>query len=151
MIMATQHHHTTRARNLRKTPNAAEQSLWSVLKGRALDGHKFTRQMPIGPYFADFVCRSSNVVIELDGSQHLTRAAYDRARDEYMLAAGYSVFRVPSAAVLHHREDVCATILAVLEGRIEDFVETHDLRFQRSYAKPMPRGFASRYAQRRGS
>ncbi|MFO1034475.1 MAG: DUF559 domain-containing protein [Hyphomicrobiales bacterium] len=147
--MATRQAPTTRARNLRRTPNAAEQALWAVLKGRALDGHSFTRQMPIGPYFADFVCRSRNVVIELDGSQHLTRAACDRARDEYMLAAGYSVFRVPSTSVLQHRDDVCATILAVLEGRIEDFVEAQDLRFQRSFAKPMPRGFSSRYAQRR--
>jgi very-short-patch-repair endonuclease len=46
-----------RARQLRQTSNAAEQTLWSVLRGRQLAGWKFTRQMPIGPYVADFVCR----------------------------------------------------------------------------------------------
>jgi very-short-patch-repair endonuclease len=113
---------TFRARELRQELNPAERSLWSVLKARKLGGYKFTRQMPIGPYFADFVCRERGVVIEVDGNQHLERASYDRARDEYMLAAGYSVYRVPVNSVLKERAAVCDSILAVLEDRIEDFV-----------------------------
>jgi very-short-patch-repair endonuclease len=140
---------TARARQLRQCENPAEQSLWSILKARQLGGWKFTRQMPIGPYIADFVCRERGVVIEVDGSQHLERAAYDRARDEYMLAAGYSVYRVPVNVVLRERETVGESILAVLEGRIEDFVEAPDLKFARSFAKPLRRGFSSRYAKRR--
>ena len=140
---------STRARQLRKSANPAEQALWAVLKARGLGGWKFTRQLPIGNYIADFVCRERSVVIEVDGSQHLERAACDRARDEYMLAAGYSVYRVPVVSVLREREAVCDSILAVLEGRIEDFVEAPDLKFTRSFAKPMPRGFTSRYAKRR--
>ena len=140
---------TQRARALRQAANPAERAMWAALKSRQLDGYTFTRQLPIGPYYADFVCRARNMVIELDGSQHQEQAAYDRARDEYMMAAGYSVFRVPSASILKDRAAVCDTILAVLENRIEDFVEAHDLRFQRSFAAPMPRGFSSRYAKRR--
>ena len=136
-----------RARQLRQTTNPGEQSLWSILKARQLGGWKFTRQMPIGPYIADFVCRERSVIVEVDGSQHLERAAYDRARDEHMLAAGYSVYRVPVNSVLNEREAVCESILAVLEGRIEDFVEAPDLKFTRSFAKPMRRGFSSRYAK----
>ena len=136
------------ARHLRQNLNPGEQSLWSILKARQLGGWKFTRQMPIGPYIADFVCRERSVVIEVDGGQHLERAAHDRARDEYMLAAGYSVYRVPVNAVLKEREAVCESILAVLEGRIEDFVESPDLRFRRSFAKPARRGFNSRSALR---
>ncbi len=139
---------TFRARTLRQTANPAEQSMWAVLKARGLGGFKFVRQMPIGPYFADFVCRERGVVIEVDGSQHLERAAYDRARDEYMLAAGYSVYRVPVGSVLHDRVAVCDSILAVLENRIEDFVEAPDLKFTRSFAKPVRRGFNSRGALR---
>jgi very-short-patch-repair endonuclease len=137
---------TLRARDLRQTDNPAEQSMWSLMKARGLGGYKFVRQMPIGPYFADFVCRERGVVIEVDGSQHLERAAHDRVRDEYMLSAGYSVYRVPVNSVLKEREAVCESILAVLEGRIEDFVEAPDLKFTRSFAKPMPRGFNSRHA-----
>ncbi len=135
---------TKRAREPRQTANPAEQSLWSVLKSRQLDNWKFTRQMPIGPYFADFVCRERCVVIEVDGSQHLERASYDRSRDEYMLAAGYSVYRVPVISVMNDLGAVCDSILAVLENRIEDFVKVPDLKFTRSFAAPTRRGFNSR-------
>lgn len=139
---------TFRAKEFRQFANPAEQSMWSVLKARGLGGYKFVRQMPIGPYFADFVCRERGVVIEVDGSQHLERAAYDRARDEYMLAAGYSVYRVPLNSVLKDRVAVCDSILAVLEGRIEDFVEAPDLKYARSFAVATRRGFNSRSAVR---
>ena len=105
--------------------------------------------MPIGPYFADFVCRARGVVIEVDGSQHSERAVYDQARDAYMLAAGYSVYRVPVNSVLNERAAVCESILAVLEGRIEDFVDAPDLKFTPSFAMPVRRGFNSRNAIRR--
>jgi very-short-patch-repair endonuclease len=119
---------TVRARALRKADNPAERALWAVLKNRQLAGHTFTRQFPIGPYVADFACRARNVVVEVDGSQHLERAACDRTRDEYMLRAGYAVFRVPSVSVLSNRDGVCDSLLAVLEGRIEDEVEAPRLR-----------------------
>ncbi|MFN0193022.1 MAG: endonuclease domain-containing protein [Aestuariivirga sp.] len=135
---------TSRARQLRQTENPAEQCLWSALKNRQLGGYKFTRQFPIGPYFADFACRQKNLVIEVDGSQHLERAARDRTRDEYMMRAGYSVFRIPAGSVLQDRSAVCDSQLAVLEGRIEDFVDAPDLRFVRSIAAPRRRGLESR-------
>jgi very-short-patch-repair endonuclease len=132
---------TAQARELRATLNPAQRSLWSVLRARQLGGWKFTRLLPIGPYFADFVCRERCVVVEVDGSQHLERAACDRARDEYMIAAGYSVYRVPAASVLMERHAVCTSLLAVLENRIEDFVESPDLKLNRSFAVPARRGF----------
>ena len=97
--------------------NPAEQTLWAMLKGRQLGGWEFTRQYPVGPYLADFACREKFFIIEVDSSRH------DRKRDEYMIRAGYAVFRVPSLSVLHERNAVCESILAVLEERIEDFVE----------------------------
>jgi very-short-patch-repair endonuclease len=139
---------TIRTRELRQTSRPVEQAMWAVLRARGLRGYKFVRQMPIGPYFADFVCRERGVVIEVDGSQHLERAAQDRARDEYMLAEGYSVFRVPVNSVLNDRRAVCDSILAILENRIEDFVEAPDLGLVRSFSLPVPRGFVSRSAMR---
>jgi very-short-patch-repair endonuclease len=140
---------TIRARELRKGDNAAERVLWAMLKNRQLSGYKFTRQFPIGPYFADFTCRSRSIVVELDGSQHLTRESYDRKRDEYMLRAGYAVFRVPSGSVLSNRDGVCDSLLAVLEGRMEDEVDGFDLRYRASGADSVRRGFSSRNAMRR--
>ncbi len=126
---------TLRARELRQTANPAEQCLWHVLKGKRLGGYKFTRQFPIGPYFADFACRSHWLLIEVDGSQHF-QSDYDEARDAFLLNEGYSVLRVPSGCVLRDREAVCDAILAAIEGRMEDFVEASDLRFHKSCATP---------------
>jgi very-short-patch-repair endonuclease len=112
---------TEQARQLRREATPAERRLWAMLRNRQLGGYKFTRQYPIGPYFADFACRQHNLVIEVDGSTHPDRGSRDRARDEYMMRAGYSVFRVPADGVLKDRGGICASLLAVLENRIEDF------------------------------
>ena len=105
---------TARARTLRQGGNAAEGALWNELKSRRLGGYKFVRQFPIGPYFADFVCRSHGLVVEVDGSQH-AGSAYDRERDAYMRNAGYSVLRVWNFDALRQITAVCETILAALD------------------------------------
>jgi very-short-patch-repair endonuclease len=118
---------TERARLLRRTDNDAERVLWSELKGRQLNGAKFTRQFPIGPYFADFACREARLVIELDGSQHVD-SEHDRRRDKFMAEEGWSVLRFSNVDALIEREAVINTILAALEQRL-DPVEAPDLRF----------------------
>lgn len=62
---------TTRARTLRKNQTDGEQALWSALRSRQLHSHRFRRQHPIGHYIVDFVCLEQNLVVELDGGQHL--------------------------------------------------------------------------------
>jgi very-short-patch-repair endonuclease len=119
---------TARARTLRRGDNQAEALLWLELKRRKLGGYKFTRQFPIGPYFADFACREKRLVVELDGSQH-AESAHDRRRDEFMRAKGYTILRFWSHDVLKHRTSVCETILAALYGRFAGNVTAPDLRF----------------------
>lgn len=126
---------TLRARELRQTANPAEESLWNALKARQLGGYKFTRQFPVGPYFADFACREHMLLVEVDGSQHV-ESGYDKQRDAHLLNEGYSILRVPSVTALQAREAVCNSILAVLEGRMEDGIEAPDLSFVRSHAVP---------------
>ena len=87
----------SRARALRKGDNIAEGALWNVLKARKLGGHKFVRQHPIGPYFADFVHRQQRLVVEVDGSQHVDNPR-DMKRDSYLVAQGYSVLRFWSSS-----------------------------------------------------
>ena len=117
-----------RARQLRHGDNLAEAILWTELKASKLGGHKFVRQMPIGPYFADFACRSAKLIIELDGSQHAD-SEYDRRRDEFMQAQGYSILRFWSHDALKHLPSVCETILAALEGKLAKDTVSADLRF----------------------
>jgi very-short-patch-repair endonuclease len=114
-----------RARQLRKVENDAEEKLWS---GRRLNGHKFVRQLPIGPYFADFACREANLVVEVDGSQHANRSR-DRYRDETMNRNGWSVLRVWHADLLASRASVLDTIVAVLDGRLGEKIIAADAKF----------------------
>ncbi|RWC63216.1 DUF559 domain-containing protein [Mesorhizobium sp.] len=122
-----------RARQLRKVENDAEEKLWSELRARRLNGHKFIRQLPIGPYFADFACREANLVVEVDGSQHANRSR-DRYRDETMNRNGWSVLRVWHADVLKSRKSVLDTIVAALDGRLDRKMIAVDVKFLPSSA-----------------
>ncbi len=122
---------TERARNLRQQENPAEASMWLMLRNRQLGGYKFVRQLPIGQYYGDFVCRAERLVVEIDGSQHV-ESEYDRRRDAFMAGKGYAVLRIPSGIVLRQRNEVCETILAVLEGKFGENVNTLDMKFVRA-------------------
>ena len=116
---------TDRARTLRHAATPAERHLWTALRASAL-GAKFSRQMPLGPYFADFLCRDLKLVIELDGMSHETSADYDQARDAWMATQGYRVLRFLNADVLGNLEGVAIVIrAAVLEAREEAQKEAH--------------------------
>jgi very-short-patch-repair endonuclease len=105
---------TNRSRSLRRDSTDAERLLWSALRARQLDGLKFVRQEPIGPYFADFACRDANLVVELDGGQHAD-SAYDKRRDAAMDAAGYRVLRLWNSEVLGNLEG--ALVIIAREAR----------------------------------
>ena len=122
---------TARARGLRKGDNQAEALLWLELKRRKLGGYKFTRQFPVGPYFADFACRERWLVVEIDGSQH-AGSVHDIQRDALINAQGYSILRFWNHYVLKARGEVCETILAALTGRLASKVDAVDLQFKPS-------------------
>ncbi|RKE84065.1 endonuclease domain-containing protein [Rhizobium sp. AG855] len=116
---------TARARSLRKVENDAEAALWSELRARRLGGYKFVRQLPIGPFFADFACREALLVVEVDGSQHAD-SEHDAKRNAFMNANGWSVVRFWNADVLREREAVLDTLIAILDGRINQVVLSCD-------------------------
>ena len=105
---------TTRARELRNQATPAERSLWTALSSRKVAGHKFSRQMPVGPYFADFLCREAKLVIELDGYSHDMSLAHDAERDRYMSREGYTVLRIANGDVMNNLEGCVAQIEMVL-------------------------------------
>ena len=105
---------TRRARGLRRTSTDAEQLLWQQVRDRRLDGYKFRRQVPIGPYIADFVCVSGRLVIELDGSQHHEQTTDDQQRTQWMEGAGYRVLRVWNNDIFHRMDSVLEAIIAEL-------------------------------------
>jgi very-short-patch-repair endonuclease len=111
---------SARAQTLRAKSTEAEKKLWRRLRDRRLGGAKFVRQAPIGPYYADFVCRACKLIVEIDGSQHVD-SDYDDKRDATLVALGYCVLQFWNAEVLHSIDDACATIVAAVEGRLAPF------------------------------
>ena len=103
------------ARRLRANQTDAETVLWNRIRNRQIDGHKFARQVPIGRYICDFVCREKQIVIEVDGGQH-AESATDAARDRYLIAEGYRVLQFWNNDVLGNLEGVLTTIQSELRG-----------------------------------
>ncbi len=100
---------TARARGLRNAATPAERLLWPYLSRSQL-GAKFSRQMPLGPYFSDFLCRSHKLVVEIDGHSHDVAPERDAARDRWMTAQGYTVLRFTNADVTANVEGVAEAI-----------------------------------------
>ena len=94
---------TNRARTLRNTATPAERKLWQYLSRSQL-GAKFSRQMPVGPWYADFLCRELKLVIELDGYSHDIQPEKDVARDADLKARGYRVLHYSNEDVLQDAE-----------------------------------------------
>jgi very-short-patch-repair endonuclease len=106
---------TRRARELRNNATDAERKLWLHLSRRQLGGHKFSRQMPVGPFVCDFLCRERGLVVEVDGGQHAKSVA-DARRTAYLRSRGLIVIRFWNNDVLGNTDGVLAIILAQLEG-----------------------------------
>jgi len=105
---------TARARQLRRAATPAEQLLWRYL-ARSQLGAKFSRQIPLGPFFADFLCRELKLVVECDGISHDREPERDASRDRFMQAEGYRVLRFTNADVLGNTEGVIAAIRMEIE------------------------------------
>ena len=103
---------TLRAQKLRNEATPAERKLWSQLSRSQL-GQKFSRQMPIGPFIADFLCRSHRLVIEIDGGQHCESAS-DPSRTRFIESQGFRVIRFWNNEVMGNLEGVIIRITEAL-------------------------------------
>jgi very-short-patch-repair endonuclease len=99
------------ARQLRREMTEAEDKLWRELRSRQLDRIKFRRQVPVGPYIADFACLEAALIVELDGSQH-AESRRDAIRDAELKRRGFRILRFWNDDVLKDIDGVCDTIIA---------------------------------------
>ena len=104
----------TRAMELRKELTPAEHTLWSHLRNDRL-GFNFRRQHAIGNFIVDFVCIKKKLIIELDGSQHLEQAEYDKERTAFLNAKGYKVLRFWNHDVTNNIDSVLSVIWDTLK------------------------------------
>jgi very-short-patch-repair endonuclease len=105
------------ARALRTNQTEAERKLWSRLRAGRFHGLKFRRQVVFSAhYIADFVHAKSKLIIELDGSQHADRQAYDERRTQFLEREGYRVIRFWNNDVLQNMDGVLETLLAAVNS-----------------------------------
>lgn len=102
-----------RAKRLRRDMTDAERKLWSALRNSQLNGAKFRRQQPIGPFVADFVCQERWLIVEADGGQH-SQSVTDTRRTAYLEGKGYRVLRFWNNDILTNPDGVAQVIAAAL-------------------------------------
>jgi very-short-patch-repair endonuclease len=100
------------ARALRRSAPETERLLWKLLRDRRLEGMKFRRQAPLGPFVLDFVCLRHRLVIEADGPFH--DPEQDAVRDAWLVAKGFRVLRFSNAEIQLKDWKVVARILGVV-------------------------------------
>ena len=89
-----------------------EAALWSRLRNKQLLGIQCYRQKPIGEHSVDFFAPRAQLVVEVDGSQHLgsDHALKDRSRDRYLVSLGLKVVGFNSREVLEESDAVVQAI-----------------------------------------
>jgi very-short-patch-repair endonuclease len=107
-------HRITKARELRRDSSKPERICWELIRAHRLAGIKFRRQHPIGPYFADFVCASRRLVIEIDGEHHAFQVEADACRTAFIESQGWRVLRFWANEVLRNPDGIWAAIEAAL-------------------------------------
>ena len=105
---------------MRREPTPAEAVLWQILRDRRVQGVKFRRQCPIGPYIADFASKTIRLVIEADGAQHVERRVYDQSRTLWLEAEGWEVIRFWNPDILNRTDEVGIAIAQAVLRRMSD-------------------------------
>ena len=100
------------AKHLRSRMTESETLLWRHLRAHRLNGGKFRRQQPIGPYVVDFVHFGVRLIIEADGGQH-SDAPGDERRDTWLRSQGFTVLRFWNNEIMTNLEGVLSNIASV--------------------------------------
>jgi very-short-patch-repair endonuclease len=104
-----------RAKRLRRELTPAEERLWALL--REIEGFRFRRQTPIGPYVFDFCEFGRKLVVELDGGIHKLAEVKQRdaVKEAWIRSQGFAVLRIPNAYVFGTGES--AVLMVMDEAR----------------------------------
>ncbi len=107
------------AKMLRNNMTKEEKHLWyDFLRTYPI---RFSRQKVLGRYIADFYSAEAKLIIELDGSGHLTKEGreYDEERTEFLEEYGLTVIRIPNTAINRNFQSVCDYIDRIVKQAID--------------------------------
>lgn len=99
-----------------------EARLWTRVRAHRLQGYKFRRQHPVGPYILDFYCAAARLAVEVDGRyhEHPDQIAHDRRRTRWLASQGIRVMRIAAHDVRDELHGVLAFIARVVRERMAD-------------------------------
>jgi len=98
------------ARALRREMTEAEKKIWCRLRLRQTEGYRFRRQVPLGPFIADFVCREAKLIVEIDGGQHGPMSEQEAYRTRFLESQGCRLLRFWNNEVLENLDGVQTVI-----------------------------------------
>ena len=87
------------ARNKRKAGILGEVLFWQQVHRGKFHHIDFDRQRVIGSFIVDFYVKALGLVIEIDGSSHDGKEAYDARRQAYLEGLGLRVYRIADGDV----------------------------------------------------
>ena len=104
------------ARVHRKNPTPSESLLWEAIRGGRIEGRKFRRQQPIGPFIVDFYCPEERLVVEVDGPVHDRQQREDAGRQEAIEMLGLHFVRITHDEVITDLPSAVARIRAAIRS-----------------------------------
>lgn len=123
--MARHQNSLRNAKSMRTNQTIAEERLWYHLRAHRFEGAKFRRQTVVGPFIADFTCRTAMLLIEIDGDTHGDRIDQDAERTKYLESKGWHVVRFTNTDVMGNVEAVLERILALLSPPLPSLGWSH--------------------------
>jgi len=121
------------SKDKRKAGILPEVLFWKQVHKGIFHNIDFDRQRIIGNYIVDFYVKSLGLIVEVDGSSHDYKQAYDSARQAYLESFGLKVFRCTDF-------DVKKNINAVFTS-LEDFIiKEYGENITPAFSHPSKRG-----------
>jgi cyclase len=98
----------------------AEEVLWMHLR-KGMNGYKFRRQHPLGPFIVDFFCHKVKLIIEIDGSIHNNDDTRnnDITRQNDLEKMGYTIIRFSNVEVYKQIDIVLNKISEIVNNIIK--------------------------------
>ena len=94
------------AKDKRKAGIFSEVLFWQQVHKGIFHEIDFDRQRIIGDYIVDFYVKTLGLIIEIDGTSHDHKAAYDATRQAYLESLGLKMYRILDWDVKRHVQTV---------------------------------------------
>jgi len=123
----------------RNKPSYPEQCFIKYLTDRGYDKkYRIEREKSFFPYYADFAFLDIHLVVEIDGSQHISdpvRVENDKKKDELLNSLGWKVIRYTEHTVKYRWDLIDETLLLDNHKRIEEHSVVGIYRIPGGYKK----------------